>query len=286
MLKVFPKEERVVVEGVNMAKRHTAPNVANPQGGVIAKEAPLHLSNVALRDPFQPEAGLITPLLLAQRLAESLPRLVIGLGEGVSTSRGFWQWPIWFLSERAGLYWVPSVPVTIVVVLLGAAVVFGLVVLARRGEGLLVLYVACSLGLIAVLPWPGQISSYGRRSASRGSRASPSSASASCATGTRPPDGSPPGRTSRGRSRCTASQRPRSGSAATAAGSRPRLRRKKMSVQAAQARPAATSPGHSRMLPVFRVYSHSANSVPRARIAIISPASMAARRETKGSAVQ
>ncbi|MDZ4692108.1 50S ribosomal protein L24 [Terricaulis sp.] len=51
VLKVLVKEERVVVEGVNMAKRHTKPDVANPQGGVIAKEASLHVSNVALRDP-------------------------------------------------------------------------------------------------------------------------------------------------------------------------------------------------------------------------------------------
>jgi large subunit ribosomal protein L24 len=51
VLKVLPKEDRVVVEGLNMAKRHTAPNVAHPQGGVIAKEASLHISNVALRDP-------------------------------------------------------------------------------------------------------------------------------------------------------------------------------------------------------------------------------------------
>ena len=51
VLKVLTKQERVVVEGVNMAKRHTAPNVAHPQGGVIAKEASLHVSNVALRDP-------------------------------------------------------------------------------------------------------------------------------------------------------------------------------------------------------------------------------------------
>jgi large subunit ribosomal protein L24 len=51
VLKVFPKEERVVVEGVNMVRRHTKPDIAHPQGGVIAKEAPLHLSNVALRDP-------------------------------------------------------------------------------------------------------------------------------------------------------------------------------------------------------------------------------------------
>ncbi len=51
VLKVFVEEQRVLVEGVNMAKRHTAPNVTHPQGGVIAKEAPLHISNVALRDP-------------------------------------------------------------------------------------------------------------------------------------------------------------------------------------------------------------------------------------------
>ena len=51
VLMVMPKEERVLVEGVNMAKRHTKPDVAHPQGGVIAKEASLHISNVALRDP-------------------------------------------------------------------------------------------------------------------------------------------------------------------------------------------------------------------------------------------
>jgi large subunit ribosomal protein L24 len=51
VLKVLPTEERVVVEGLNLAKRHTKPDVANPNGGVISKEASIHLSNVALRDP-------------------------------------------------------------------------------------------------------------------------------------------------------------------------------------------------------------------------------------------
>ena len=51
VLEVRPDEERVLVEGVNMMKRHTKPDMANPQGGVIAKEAALHISNVALRDP-------------------------------------------------------------------------------------------------------------------------------------------------------------------------------------------------------------------------------------------
>ncbi|MBL8546929.1 MAG: 50S ribosomal protein L24 [Hyphomonadaceae bacterium] len=51
VLMVMPKEERVVVEGLNLVKRHTAPNVTHPNGGVVSKEAPLHISNVALRDP-------------------------------------------------------------------------------------------------------------------------------------------------------------------------------------------------------------------------------------------
>jgi large subunit ribosomal protein L24 len=51
VLKVMPKEERVLVEGVNLVKRHTKPDVSNPQGGVIPKEASIHVSNVAIRDP-------------------------------------------------------------------------------------------------------------------------------------------------------------------------------------------------------------------------------------------
>jgi large subunit ribosomal protein L24 len=50
VLKVFPKEERVLVEGVNMVKRHTRPSQADPQGGIKNKEAPLHVSNVAVVD--------------------------------------------------------------------------------------------------------------------------------------------------------------------------------------------------------------------------------------------
>ena len=51
VLKVLTDDDRVVVEGVNMIKRHTKPDMKNPNGGVISKEASLHISNVALRDP-------------------------------------------------------------------------------------------------------------------------------------------------------------------------------------------------------------------------------------------
>ena len=48
--KVFPKEERVLVAGINMVQRHTRPSQGDPQGGIKNKEAPIHVSNVAVVD--------------------------------------------------------------------------------------------------------------------------------------------------------------------------------------------------------------------------------------------
>jgi len=51
VLQVLPKDNRVLVSGVNMVKRHTRPTQGDPQGGIKNKEATLHISNVALLDP-------------------------------------------------------------------------------------------------------------------------------------------------------------------------------------------------------------------------------------------
>ncbi len=48
VLVVYPKRERVIVEGINFIKRHTRPSQNNPQGGIVEKEAPIHVSNVQL----------------------------------------------------------------------------------------------------------------------------------------------------------------------------------------------------------------------------------------------
>ena len=48
VLRVFPAKGRVVVENLNVIKRHTRPTQLNPEGGIIEKEAPLSLSNVML----------------------------------------------------------------------------------------------------------------------------------------------------------------------------------------------------------------------------------------------
>jgi large subunit ribosomal protein L24 len=50
VLRVIPKEERVVVQGVNVVKRHQRPSQVDP-GGIKTFEAPIHVSNVAVADP-------------------------------------------------------------------------------------------------------------------------------------------------------------------------------------------------------------------------------------------
>jgi large subunit ribosomal protein L24 len=50
VVRVIPKEERALVRGVNMVKRHQRQTM-NQEGGIIQKEAPIHLSNLALADP-------------------------------------------------------------------------------------------------------------------------------------------------------------------------------------------------------------------------------------------
>ena len=50
ILRVSRSEDRVIVDGINMVKRHTRPSQAQP-GGIVDKEAPIHISNVALADP-------------------------------------------------------------------------------------------------------------------------------------------------------------------------------------------------------------------------------------------
>ena len=50
VLRVFPAESRLVVQGLNLVKRHTRPSQADPQGGIKTKEATIHVSNVAIVD--------------------------------------------------------------------------------------------------------------------------------------------------------------------------------------------------------------------------------------------
>lgn len=50
VLRVYPDQDRVIVEGVRMMKKHTKPTQRDPQGGIVEREAPIHVSNVMVVD--------------------------------------------------------------------------------------------------------------------------------------------------------------------------------------------------------------------------------------------
>ena len=70
VLEVDVKNQRAIVEGFNMVKKHTKPNSAHPQGGIIEQEAPIHISNLMLADP---KTG--APTRVGRRTSASSPRL-------------------------------------------------------------------------------------------------------------------------------------------------------------------------------------------------------------------
>jgi large subunit ribosomal protein L24 len=51
VVRAMPRDGKVVVGGVNMIARHTKPTQADPEGGIKRREAPIHVSNVAIKDP-------------------------------------------------------------------------------------------------------------------------------------------------------------------------------------------------------------------------------------------
>jgi len=65
VLEVFPDKNRALVEGVNIVSKHTKPSAKNTQGGIVKKEAPVHISNLQLIDP---KDG--TPTRIGRRLNE------------------------------------------------------------------------------------------------------------------------------------------------------------------------------------------------------------------------
>lgn len=54
ILEAYPKKDRVLVEGINMVKKHAKPSQDNPQGGILNQEAAIHVSNVL---PIDPKTG-------------------------------------------------------------------------------------------------------------------------------------------------------------------------------------------------------------------------------------
>ena len=59
VLRILPDTSKVLVEGVNMRKKHMRPSESNPDGGIVTMEAPVHISNVMLVDPTSGDASRV-----------------------------------------------------------------------------------------------------------------------------------------------------------------------------------------------------------------------------------
>jgi large subunit ribosomal protein L24 len=82
VLKVYPHRERVIVEGVNIIKRHTRPNQRNPQGGIVQRESPIHASNVMLLDPKSNEPTRVGSKVTVDETTKRKRRLRVSRATG------------------------------------------------------------------------------------------------------------------------------------------------------------------------------------------------------------
>ncbi|OFX61155.1 MAG: 50S ribosomal protein L24 [Bacteroidetes bacterium GWA2_30_7] len=71
ILEVITSKNRAIVEGVNMASKHTKPNAKSPNGGIVKKEASIHISNLLLVDPSSGK-----PTRIGRRISEKTNKLV------------------------------------------------------------------------------------------------------------------------------------------------------------------------------------------------------------------
>ncbi len=82
VLKVFPKSRRVIVEGVNFIKKHTRPTQKNQQGGILEKEAPIHVSNLLVVCPKCDTPSRLGRMVLEDgkkvRICQSCKEMLVG----------------------------------------------------------------------------------------------------------------------------------------------------------------------------------------------------------------
>ncbi len=77
VLKVIAEKERAIVEGINIVSKSAKPSAANPQGGIVKQEAPIHISNLSLIDP---KSGKATRIRI-EREGKTVKRIAKKSGE-------------------------------------------------------------------------------------------------------------------------------------------------------------------------------------------------------------
>jgi large subunit ribosomal protein L24 len=69
VLEIYPSKNKALVEGVNIVKRHTKPNAAHPNGGIVEQEAAIHISNLMLVDPKSGETTKVGRKMVDGKIA-------------------------------------------------------------------------------------------------------------------------------------------------------------------------------------------------------------------------
>jgi hypothetical protein len=119
-----------------------------------------YIENMSYVDPFRPELGLARRRDLVDRLGTNLQAIPTALGEAATLQRGWYVGEVARVRERFPALTPPDWMISATVWVLSAMVLGGLVLLARAGHWLPVVYVAGSIALIVVTPWPAQFSRY------------------------------------------------------------------------------------------------------------------------------
>ncbi|HSV07161.1 MAG TPA: hypothetical protein VLI07_11635 [Candidatus Binatus sp.] len=119
-----------------------------------------YVENLAYVDPFVPELGNVSPGLLMRRMGRNLLDMPLRWGEAVSARAAWAEGPVAGINRRVAPLCVPFWTVNAALGVLGSGALLGLVLLAFRGEWLIPLYVASSVMLMSLTPWPAQFDRY------------------------------------------------------------------------------------------------------------------------------
>jgi hypothetical protein len=119
-----------------------------------------YVENMSYVDPFRPELGLVGRRDLAERLGTNLRAIPTAVGEAATLERGWLVGEVKRVRERLPALAPADWTVAATLGLLSAMVIGGLVLLARMGYWLPIVYVVGSIALIVVTPWPGQFRRY------------------------------------------------------------------------------------------------------------------------------
>ena len=82
VLKVYPDRERLIIEGVNIMKRHSRPSQKNPQGGIVQRESTIHVSNVMLIDPKTSEVTRVGTSIVKDETTGKKKRMRVARASG------------------------------------------------------------------------------------------------------------------------------------------------------------------------------------------------------------